>query len=315
MAVLAVLALLGALAGCGSDEASDPDGRPTPTETRTLEIADTYEMPGNPEWLLEEFGHVWALKDDGHVVEFDPASGDQVQTLDTGYHSVPACQGIGHDDTVLWTCAGTDALARIDPSTGTRTRVPAAKRSDEGRLAFSGGLLWYLESGSNDLVGLDATASEAGRVPLGELCTELAYDDAVVFALCPTTEHVIRVDPTTRAVTGTLDVDNPRAGAVAAGVLFVGAGGGMLQVDTETLDVLHTYSDVGPGLLGAVDATADEVWVRAQDTFLTAIDPETHDVVATVAAPELTSSGDVLITDDWIWATSSDDNTVVRVAR
>jgi hypothetical protein len=65
MAVLSLLEhMLGALACCGSDEAPDPDGRPTHTQPRTLEIADTYKMPGNPEWLLEGFGHVWTSSGD-----------------------------------------------------------------------------------------------------------------------------------------------------------------------------------------------------------------------------------------------------------
>ncbi len=37
--------------------------------------------------------------------------------------------------------------------------------------------------------------------------------------------------------------------------------------------------------------------------------------MATVDAPDIPGGGDVLITDDWIWASSFDDNVVVRVAR
>lgn len=308
------LLLVAGVAACGSDDqpaVSDP----TPSGPRVLEIADTYDLAGNPEWLLEGFGTVWVHKDDGDILGFDPDSGQVVKTLDTGYHVEPACQGLGHDDTALWACAGTDTLVRIDPETGTTTKVPVAKRSDEGRLAFSGGLLWYLETGTNDLVGLDATPAEAARVPLGEVCTDLAYDDQVVFALCPTTHHVLRVDPATMTVTGSLDVTNPRNATVGA-ALFVGDGDGMLQVDTESLEVLHTYEDVGPGLVGNVDATDDEVWVREHEgTFLTRLDPATYDVVAILDAPDYPSGGDVLITDGWIWATASDDNVVVRVAR
>ena len=308
---LAVLVLVAA-AACGG---GDPPPAETATGPQTLALADTFEMAGNPEWLVDGFGRVWVHKDDGTVLGLDPASGDVVQTLDTGHHELPACQGFGRDDTALWSCAGTDALVRIDPDSATATQVPVAKRSDEGRLAFAGGLLWYLEAGTNDLVGLDAQPAEAARVPLGEVCTDLAFDDAVIFALCPSTHHVVRVDPAAREVTGSIDVEDPRNAAVGAD-LFVGDGGGMLQVDTESLEVLHTYDDVGPGLVGNVDATADEVWVREEDdTFLTRIDPHTHDVVAVVPAADYPSGGDVLIADDWTWATASDDNVVVRVAR
>jgi outer membrane protein assembly factor BamB len=308
------LLLLVTLTGCGADDAGAPERPPKPSGPQHLEITQTYPLAGGPEWLLEAFGTIWLHEDNGNVLGFDPTSGKQVTTLDSGYHGAPPCQGLGADESGLWSCSGT-GLVGLDPETGATTPVVGAKRTDEGRFALSGGLLWYLESGSNDLVGLDESGTETARVTLGELCTELAYDDDLVFALCPTGNHVLRVDPGTRTVSGTLDVTNPRAGAVGKD-LFVGTGSGMVQVDTATLEVLHTYDDVGPGLFGAVDATADEVWVREQDgTFLTEIDPETHEVVATVEAPQLLSGGDVLITDDWIWATSSDDDTVVRVAR
>ena len=212
-----------------------------------LEFADTYEQAGEPDWLLEAFGSVWVLADDGHVLGLDPATGE-VQT--DPRHRLPqraGVQGLGHDETALWICAGTEPWHASTRSAGTVTRVPVAKRSDEGRLAFSGGLLWYLETGSNDLVGLDDTTAEATRVPLGEVCTDLAFDAEVVFALCPSTHDVLRVDAASGTVSGSMDVGNPRAGAVGED-LFVGDGGGMLQVDTETLEVLHTYEGVGPAL-------------------------------------------------------------------
>ena len=313
---LGAVVLAAALAGCGGDdESATADRSSNPSDPEKLTIADTYQQAGDPEWLTSAFGVVWVHKDDGDIVGFDPDSGEVLHTLDTGYHETPACQGLGHDATQLWACAGDAGLVRLDPETGAAVAVPANKRSDEGRLAFSGGLLWYLETGTNDLVGLDQDAAEAARVPLGEVCTDLAYDAQLVFALCPTGQHVLRVDPHAGAVTGTLDVVNPRNGTVT-GDLFVGSGSGMVQVDTDSLDVVHSYDDVGPGLLGNVAATDDQVWVREQEgTFLTEIDPATHELLATVEAPDISSGGDVLITDHWIWATASDDKVVVRVAR
>jgi hypothetical protein len=136
-----------------------------------------------------------------------------------------------------------------------------------------------------------------------------------VFALCPSAGAVIKVDTTARKVSGTLAVSDPRQAAVGED-LFVGSGAGMVQVDTDTLEVLHTYDDVGPGLEGAVAATADEVWVRSTNGhFLTGVDPRTHQVVATVDDTDFPSGGDVVITTDYIWATAYDDGVVVRVAR
>ena len=101
-----------------------------------------------------------------------------------------------------------------------------------------------------------------------------------------------------------------------AGDLFVGSGDDLLQIDTGSGEVLHTYEGAGPGTYGDLDATADEVWVRREGgPFLTGIDPVAHEVVATVDASDIPGGGDVLITDEWIWAASFDDNVVVRVAR
>src|SRR4051812_29211503 len=101
--VLGALLLVAVLTGCADPEpaADDAADDQEPSGPRRLEIAQTYEMAGGPEWLIEAFGSVWVHKDDGYVVGFDPVSGDEAQTLDTGYHVVPACQGVGADEAAL----------------------------------------------------------------------------------------------------------------------------------------------------------------------------------------------------------------------
>jgi streptogramin lyase len=312
--VVAAGLLTVALAACSSDD--DPTAAvPAPTGPRELEVADAWVHAGEPDWLLDAFGSVWALKADGYLLRLDPDTGMLLGTYDSGYHSLPACNGDGVTETALWICSGPEHLARIDPRSGTTTRVAATKRADQGRLAYAAGLLWFIESGSTDLVGLDDAGTPAARVPLGMVCVDTASDDTTVWVLCPTDGVVLKVDAASASVAGTVAVDNPRQAAVGED-LFVGSGGGMVQIDTESLEVLHTYQDVGPSLTGGVDATADEVWVRREGgPFLTALDPATHEVIATLQAPEYPGGGDVLITDDWIWAASYDDNVVLRVAR
>jgi streptogramin lyase len=306
-----VLALLG-LAGCEGD--AEGEDAPAATGPRQLEVAQSWRYAGEPDFLLEGFGSVWALKADGYLLRLDPASGDLQSTIDSGYHSLPACNGDGITDTALWICSGPNHLARIDPDTGVVTRVRARKRADQGRLSYSAGLLWYIESGSTDLVGLDDSGTEAARVPLGKVCVNTTADDSTIWVLCSTDGVVLKVDASSASVVESVEVLNPRQSALGED-LFVGAGAGMVQLDPDSLEVLHTY-DVGPGLNGGVDATADEVWVRQEEgRFLTALDPSTHYVIATLDLPEYPGGGDVLITDDWIWAASYNDNVVLRVAR
>jgi hypothetical protein len=124
----------------------------------------------------------------------------EAETHDTGYHELPGCNGIGHDATYVWVCAGPKQLARVDPSTGQVLMVDATKRSDEGRLAFVDGLLWFIESGTTDLVGLDEEGRPAATIPLGEACTDLAFDDTDVFVLCPGSTSVKRLEVGAREV-------------------------------------------------------------------------------------------------------------------
>jgi hypothetical protein len=310
---LGALLLVAAVAGCGSDD--DAKTVEKPHGPQQLQIADRFVHAGEPDFLLDAFGSIWSLTASGYLLRLDPGTGELLDTYDSGYHSTPACNGDGFDDSALWICAGPENLARVDPETGTATPVPARKRSDQTRFPFAGGLLWYLEAGSNDLVGLDDSGVEGARVPLGMVCTTTTSDEATIWVLCPTDGQVVEVDAARAEIVGSIEVDNPRQAAVADD-LFVGSGADLLQIDTESRDVLHTYEGVGPGTYGDIDATTDEVWVRrAGGPFLTGIDPTTHEVVATVDAPDIPGGGDVLITDEWIWASSFDDDVVVRVAR
>jgi hypothetical protein len=95
--------------------------------------------------------------------------------------------------------------------------------------------------------------------------------------------------------------------------LFVGSGDDLVQVDRDTLEVVHEYDGIGPDLNGALFAADDEVWIRREgDPFLTAVSGATHEVVASLSAPDYPAGGDVVVSADWIFATANDDGAVLR---
>ena len=53
------------------------------------------------------------------------------------------------------------------------------------------------------------------------------------------------------------------------------------------------------------------MWVRAEDPFLTQIDPKAHRVVRVIEAPDLPSGGDVVSDGASVWTSAFDDGTVV----
>ena len=221
-AVMAVVVLTGLtrLAGCSDDdkpEAAEASG------PRQLEIADRFVHAGEPDFLLDAFGSIWSQTASGNPLRLEAESGELLDTHDTGYHAMPACNGNGFDETALWVCSGPEHLARIDPETGAAKPVAARKRADQTRFPFAGGLLWYLELDTTDLVGLDQAGSVGARVPLGSVCTTTASEGETVWVLCPTDGRLVEVDPGRTAVVGSIEVDNPRQAAIA-GDLFVGSG-------------------------------------------------------------------------------------------
>jgi hypothetical protein len=65
---------------------------------------------------------------------------------------------------------------------------------------------------------------------------------------------------------------------------------------------------------GSIFAADGAVWVREEDKhFLSRIDPSEQRVVETIAAPDLTSGGDVVVIGDAVWATAFDDQTLVAL--
>ncbi len=89
----------------------------------------------------------------------------------------------------------------------------------------------------------------------------------------------------------------------------MGYGEGLARVDANSLEVLDTL----PLEVLAVRATEQGVWIRGTaDDFLTLVDAV--DSVATrMAAPDLTSGGDVIEFDGRLWATAVDDGLLVRL--
>ena len=304
---LAALLLAAAVAGCGADDDAQPDADATePSGPRVLEIADTYEQAGNPEWLHR--GVRLRLGAGGRRSRARPRPRLRRRAADPRHrlprHSRPARGSV----TTRPRCGpapAPDAMARIDPASGTLTRVPVAKRSDEGRLAFSGGLLWYLETGSQR-----PRRPRRHRRPRrrgsssGEVCTDLAYDAELVFALCPTAHHVLRVDPASGSVDGHDRRREPAGQPWERTSSWATAAACSRSTPRRWRCCTPTRASGRASSAPSTRPRTRSGSRREGGTFLTGIDPAAHEVVGHPRRPGRTpSGGDVLISDDWIWAT------------
>jgi len=306
----AVAVALAAILGACGGAATPPS--PVPIADRQIEVL---ELPGSPDWLVAAFGSVWAKRDDGDVLRIDPASHEVLATIAADVTGPELCQGIGADATSIWACSMSD-IVRIDPTTNEVVDVvKAGKIAVQGRLVSSAGRIWIIAGTNADqLVGVDSSSHGLGEpIALGETCTDLAAGADAVWAVCPDQGHLLRIDPTSGAMTDPIKVRG--AGQVSVGVdaAWVIGLDGIVRVDLKD----HATRVVAPGLapvgFGSIWASADAVWVRAETPFLTRIDPTTGRVVEQIAAADWDSGGDVIGLDATLWASDSDNNVIVHI--
>jgi streptogramin lyase len=334
-----VVAVIAVGAGCGGDSSDDPDATASDASTATATATATASEPApipvagakkvslddrllrqvtitdSPDWLVSAFDSLWVKRDNGVVDRVDPKRGKVVAEIETRPFKNPLCQGIGATDDAIWACPpGGGEIVRIDPDLEeVDATVKVDKLPDQGRLVSAAGHVWVLTDSGDELTGVDAeTATVSTTLALPSSCVDLAASETTVWATCPLDGKVLRIDAEAGAIDGELELPGATNAAVAAD-FWVGFEGGVAQVDPESLEVIAVYG-LYPRYGGSIFAADGAVWVREEDKhFLSRIDPSEQRVVETIAAPDLTSGGDVVVIGDAVWATAFDDQTLVAL--
>ena len=328
----ALVLLLVWVAGCGSDDThSDPKktkasppaiikpelpapvsaaGAPTvkltDVETKRVELS-------SPDWLATTTGALWVRLDGGQVVKLDPVTGAVQKRIDPPQGN-GHCQAFGAAaDEALYSCAHEGMIARIDPATDkVAAEVEADFSSEQGHVVMADDSAWVLNPDGDMITPIDPSDNSLGKaIDLGSFCVELAAEGSAIYATCTSDGLVLRVDAARRQVTHRLALTNPRTVWASSSGVFVSFEGGVAQLDPKSLEPAAVY-DVPLDLGGGIYADAERAWLRADGgPFLTVVDSTAHKIVQTVTAPDLSSGGSVLSVGDIVWATASDDGTLV----
>jgi streptogramin lyase len=255
------------------------DRRLSRVDPETNQVVASVDFPPgigeSPQEIVAGEGAVWTLYPSG-ILKYDPATNtfpplpDNVE-LASDHDDIVEDIGFGSDiatgDGAVWVSAG--HILRLDPETGeVLERITpssyAAPASGVGWLAVDDGGVWnasqeggvfFIEFGSN-LPTLSEDVSDA--------LAGIAVGEGAVWAMNAADDSILRIDPATGRVTGTVRVGRlPTAVAAGAGAVWVTSGrdGTLTRIDpiTFNLDITDlggTATDVVVGE-GAVWATVD----------------------------------------------------------
>lgn len=322
--VLACVCVTG-LAACGGasqDDAAAPTSAPTagaatplptpaPADVDALPIADRVKakltVKGGPDWLTAAAGSMWVKTDEGYLVRYDPQTDKETARIRVANE---LCQGIGSDDTAVWTCSD-EGVVRIDPATNKiAAQVVVDKFNDQGRIPVAFGHAWVLTRDGSKLTAI-AGDKVLPATDLGTRCIDLVATSTALWAACPIDGEALRIDPATGKVTARITGLEEARSIGAGSAVWVGYAGGLAKIDEAAASVTGV-ADASTGPFGGLLVTPDAVWVRAQGRFLRKVDPTTLRVLEQIEAPE-DSGGAVDVLEGSLWATAYDHDVLYRL--
>lgn len=166
-------------------------------DLRSGHIEKRIDVGGSPGTVVAAAGAIWVEDwERGRLVKVDPRTERVTKALELGTTAGDIAVAAG----AVWAIGEPGILIRVDPETGTVSRVPLR---NNGMLAAAGHTLWVV---SREIIELDArTGKVVGRthgpfLPL-EFARRAAADADGLWISSPTRREIVHVDARTRRIT------------------------------------------------------------------------------------------------------------------
>jgi len=307
-----IVLLLGFLTACAGDVYGEFPSPPTPVITASssadAENGILAEIPvdGSPCALIEAGGSVWVTGFDGNeLTRIDPATNEAVST-----QRMPGgpCGMLVVDDELWIETPNAGAIVRFDPERGEvidRIRVPGGVFG----LTSTPSGLWGISGEGEQVVEIDPGSGKIlGRVDVDGPLGQVVFAREQLWIAAAGT--IVRIDPRTRSVVDTIELDNfePEGLAVDGDLLWVSSSfeQSVLRFDLRTMKV-HDRVPVDDALFGGI-VVGDSYWVSGNNT-LYRLDTETgeiEDQLDLVGFGPFPAAGD-------LWTVDFLSNTVFRL--
>ncbi len=286
-----------------------------------LPITARVTVPAGPGWLGVGYGSVWLSKSQSKAVyRIDPATNAVTATIAVGSD---AELGVGIGFGSVWIADPADhSLTKIDPKTNRVVRTfPIGVADDpEGPIGVGLGSVWILTNeGGTDSGTLSRVDPDSGRVIKNIKVGAQSHAAQVAFGFVWVTSSgenkVLKVDPRTNKVVAQIPVHaSPRFMTAGFDSLWVmsQADGTLARIDPRTNRVISTIEVGVPGPGGDLDAGGGYIWVSAEGTPLSQVDPKTNTVVRQVVGGKLLDT--LRVGFGSLWLVDESAGVVLRVS-
>lgn len=291
---------------------------PTSTSTYADRVEATISTP-EPEELTVAAGSIWVRTHDEHVLRIDPKTNKIVARISLDQHAPGLhrrCFGIGNDGNTVWACVMRDegaGIGQIDPKTNTISRyLPVGKAKEEMAFPANSRGLWVLTDGGSKLNVITPASGARTTYPLDARYGHVAADDSHLLVTSVPNGDVVLLDPATGAVTKRTTLNSPRLAALTSGDAWIDTADGLVRLGMD-LQPKAVYPEILGLMWGDLLATDDSVWIREKDGAITHLDAATGKVLDRITPARALGAGNIMIAFGSIWATSEDDNQILRL--
>ena len=275
------------------------------------QIATIIKAEGYPDFMAAAENGVW-VTNDGRVDKF--IFGNEKPVMSVSIPTPCGAMAVGFGSLWVTSCAS-KSLYRIDLLSGKMMAIIETGIADsEGELsvAIGAGSVWLLTNVNGELSRIDPYQNKVIR-KIKVLPNSFAAAFGFNFIWITNTENgsIQKIDPIKEKVISTTPVGlSPRFLAAGSGAIWtLNQGDGTVsRIDPVTSEVVSTIAVEVAGTGGDIATGSDRVYVRAKNTLLSVIDPNTNKVISRYGPAA--GSGAVRVENGRVWITAHDIHTI-----
>ncbi len=281
--------VLAALAWGAAAVAGDAvqQAKPLRVALAAVPVEARIDVPAGPGWLGIGYGSVWLTKSKSQAVyRIDPSTNKVIARIPVG---PDAELGVTAAAGSIWIPDVKEhSVSQIDPKRNAVVRkIPLDLSEDaEGSIAVTDDSIWFVSNrGGTDAGTLVRVALETGRmtaeikIPMRSHAVLAAF--GAIWVTSSGSGLVVRVDPDTNKVVARIPVHaKPRFMVGGFGSLWAlsQSDGSLARIDPRTNKVVATLALKVPGPGGDLAIDETRVWVSAEGTPISLVDPTTNAV-------------------------------------